>query len=103
MQEVDDAGQLVLGADRQVDRDAVLGELLLERAEDAEEVGALAVEHVHEEDAGEVSLVGALPQARRLHLDAHDAADDEERALDDPERGDRVADEAGVAGRVDRG
>ena len=64
VQEVDDAGQLVLGADRQVDRDAAVGELRAHRLEHAEEVGALAVEHVHEDDARELVLVGALPDAR---------------------------------------
>jgi hypothetical protein len=53
---------------------------LLQRAV---EVGALAVEHVHEDDARELELVGARPDARRLHLDAHHRADDDERALDD--------------------
>jgi hypothetical protein len=49
VQDVDDAGQLVLGADRQVDGDAALGQLGLELPERPEEVGALPVEHVDEE------------------------------------------------------
>src|SRR5207237_1737305 len=97
----DDAPELVLSPDPQVDGDAVLRELALELVERAREVGALAVEHVHEEDARELELVGTAPQAARLHLDAHHAADDDEGALDDAERRDRVALEAGVAGRVD--
>ena len=101
VQEVDDAGQLVLAADRQVHGDAVLRELRAQRLEDAEEVGALAVEHVHEHDAREAEVGRALPEPRRADLDAHHAAGDEERALDDAQRGDRVALEAGVAGRVD--
>ena len=83
VEDVDDAGQLVLGADRQVDGDAARRELLLHLAERAEEVGALAVEHVDEEDARDPELVGALPDPRGADLDAHDAAEDEERALDD--------------------
>ena len=71
---------------------------LLERSE---EVRALAVEHVHEDDAGEPEVFCALPVARGLHLDAHDAADGDERALDDVQRGDRVALKARLAGRVD--
>ena len=47
------------------------------------------------------SVFGAVPVARGLHLDAHDAADRDERALDDVQRGDRVALEARLAGRVD--
>ena len=76
-------------------------ELLAAGLEGAEEVGALAVEHVDEDDAREPELLGARPDAARVHLDAHDAADDDERALDDPQRAGRVGLEAGVAGRVD--
>src|SRR5919109_1989194 len=101
VQEVDDPLQLVLAADRQVDGDAVLGELALELFEGAREVGALAVEHVHDDDAGEPELLGPAPHPAGLHLDAHDAADDDERALHDPQRRDRVALEARVARRVD--
>ena len=43
------------------DGDAALGELRLQRLERAEEVGALAVEHVHEDDAREPELLGARP------------------------------------------
>ena len=64
VEEVDDAGQLVLGADRKLDRDAAVGELRARRLEHAEEVGALAVEHVDEENARELVLLGALPDAR---------------------------------------
>ena len=102
MQQVDDARQLVLRADRQLDRHAALRQLLLDGGEHAEEVGALAVEHVHEDDAREPELLGAVPHARRVHLDAHHAGDDDERAFDDAQRGDRVGLEAGVARRVDQ-
>jgi hypothetical protein len=50
VQQVDDARDLVLGADRQLDRDAAVGQLSAHRLEHAEEVGALAVEHVHEQE-----------------------------------------------------
>ena len=101
VQEVDDAGQLVLGSDRQVDGDALRAELRAKLLERSEEVRALAIEHVHEDDAGEPEVFRALPVAGGLHLDAHDAADGDERALDDVQRGDRVALEARLAGRVD--
>ena len=61
VEHVDDPRQLVLRPDRQVHGDTALGELLLKLAERAEEVGALTVEHVDEEDAREPELVGALP------------------------------------------
>ena len=89
-------------ADRELDRDAAVGELLLQRGERAVEVGALAVEHVHEDDARELELLGARPHAGGVHLDAHHAGDDDERALDDAQARDRVGLEARVAGRVDQ-
>ena len=102
MQDVDDPGQLVLAADREVDGDAALGELLLELAECAEEVGALAVEHVHEDEAREPELLGALPHPAGADLDAHHPADDDERALDHAQRRPRLALEARVARNVDQ-
>src|SRR5436189_915343 len=85
-----------------MDCDAAGRKLLAQRVEGAKEIGALAVEHVDDHDAREVALLGALPGAGRLHLDAHDRADHDERSLDDPQRGDHVALEAWVAGRVDQ-
>ena len=92
----------MLGADREVHGDAALRELLLQLPERAEEVGALAVEHVDEEEARDPELLGALPDPRRSHLDAHHAAEDDERALDHPQRAARLALEARVAGDVDQ-
>ena len=71
-------------------------------AERPEEVGALAVEHVHVDDARETELVGALPDAAGADLDAHDAADDDERPLDDPQRAADLALEPRVAGHVEQ-
>ena len=88
--QVDDPGQLVLAADRQVDGDAAVGELRAERLENPEEVGTLAIEHVHDDDAREIEIGGAVPHAARAHLDPHHAADDDERALDDAEGVDEV-------------
>ena len=91
----------MLGADRNVHRDALLGKLCAQRFQDTEEVGALAIEHVHEEDTRELLLVGAGPEAGGLNLDAHHRADREQRAFDDAQRRDRIALEAGIARCVD--
>ena len=101
VQEVDDAGQLVLDADRQADGDAACRELFLELPERAVEVGALTVEHVHEDDAREAARLRALPDPPRADLHAHDGAHDDERPVRHGQARDRVALEAGVAGRVD--
>src|SRR5947209_1451754 len=101
MEEVDDARELVFGPDRKLDRNAAVGELGARGFEDAVEVGALAVEHVDEDDARELVLLGALPDAARVDLHPHDAAEHDDDALDDSQRRVRVGLEAGVAGSVD--
>ena len=68
----------------------------------AEVVGALAVEHVHEDHACEPELVGEPPGPRRPDLHAHDRGDRDERALDDPRRATELALERGIAGDVDQ-
>ena len=89
-------------ADRKLDRDAAVGQLLPRRPEHAEKVGALAVEHVDEENARELLLLGALPHARGVDLDSHHAAEHDDDALDDAQRRERVGLEARVARRVDQ-
>ena len=101
VEDVDDALELVLRADRDVDGDALRGELLLDLPERAEEVGSLAVEHVDDEHAREPELLRELLDARGPDLEAHDAGDDDERALDDAERAARLALEGRIAGTVD--
>ena len=102
VEQVDDAPHLVLCADRQLNRDAPIGQLFAECAEDPEEVGALAVEHVDEDQSRELELVRAVPHTRRVHLHSHHARDDDQRALDDTQRCDRVRLEACVTRRVDQ-
>src|SRR5262245_64997853 len=85
-----------------MDGDAARRELLAQAFERPEEVRALAVEHVHDNDSREVVLLCSGPGARRLHLDAHNGADDNECAFDDPQRGDHVALEAGIPRGVDQ-
>ena len=68
----------------------------------AEEIGALAVEHVDEDHARVTARVGALPEARGADLHAHHRGDDDERSLHDPQSRDRVALEPGIARRVDQ-
>ncbi len=62
VQEIDDSADLVLDSDRQVHGDRSGRERVPDLLEHAEEVGALAVEHVHEEDAGEPELLRPGPR-----------------------------------------
>ena len=72
-----------------------------QRLERSEEVGALAVEHVHEDDACEAELVGEPPRARRSDLDPHHGRHRHERALDDARSAAELALEGRVARNVD--
>ena len=101
MEHVDDALELVLRADRDVHGDAPRGELLLDLAERAEEVGPLPVEHVHDEDARKAEVLGELLHTRCPDLEAHHAGDDDERSLHDTERAARHALERRVARAID--
>ncbi len=100
--QVDDSLQLLLLADRNLDGNAALRELRLEACERRVEVGALSVEHVHAENAGDPEPFAPLPEAGRLHLDPGDCRDDHDRTLDDVERSERVGLESRVARRVDQ-
>ena len=101
VEDVDDPLELVLRADRDVDGDALRGELLLDLPERAEEVGPLAVEHVDDDHAGEPEILGELLDPGGADLEAHDARHDDERALDDPERAARLTLERRIAGTVE--
>ena len=99
--EVDDAPDLVLAADRDLGGHDVLAEGGLQLLQRAEEVGPLAVEHVHEHQPRQVELGGARPQARRADLDAHHRVDDEHGRLADPQGPEGVGHEARLTGGVD--
>ena len=99
--EVDQAAHLVLGADRDLGRHHVRAEGGLQRVERAVEVGPLAVEHVHVDQARHAELGGARPQPLRRDLDAHHGVDHEDGRLAHAQRAERVRDERGLAGRVD--
>ena len=91
VKEVDDARQLVLDADRQANGNAACRELLVELTERAVEVGALTVEHIHEDDAREAARIRALPDPSRPDLHAHDGAHEHERSVGHGQACDRVA------------
>jgi len=92
----------VLGSDRDLGRDDVGAESVLERLERAEEVGALAVEHVDEHEPRQALVVGAVPQPLGVDLDAHDAVDDDDGGVHHAQGAERVGDEARLARRVDQ-
>ena len=101
LDQVHHAEELVLDADRQLQRQRHDVELLLQRGEGAEEVGAGAVQLVDEDDARDVVAVGETPVGLRLRLHAGDALDDEDRAVQHAQAAVHLDVEVDVARRVD--
>jgi hypothetical protein len=89
----------VLGPDRDLGGDDVLAESALQRIQGPEKVGALAIEHVHEQKPGQVELGRALPQPGGVNLDSHHGVDYEDGRLTHAQSAEGVGDKA----RVSRG
>ena len=102
LHEVDDAHEVLLGAHRDEHRDGVRAQPLLDRADRLEVVGADPVHLVDERDARDVVLVRLAPDGLGLGLDAGDAAEDADRAVQDAQRALDLGREVDVAGRVDQ-
>ena len=101
VQQLDDARQVGLFTDRQLQGGHAGAELGLEVVDRALVRRPLAVELVHEDRPGNAALLGEPPRDLRLHLDTLDGGDDEQREVGGLQRGDDVAHEIGVAGRID--
>ena len=101
-EDVHDPAEIRLLPDRPVKRDddvfAVVAAHLLERRL---EIGAFAVEPVHDAEPGNAALLRELPRARRADLGAVDRVDHDQRGVGFADRRDIFADELPVARRVD--
>ena len=101
LDEVDDAGEVALGADRQL-HDGRRGlEAALDHLDGAVEVGAGAVHLVDEAHARHVVLVGLAPHGLGLRLDAGDRVEHGDGAVEHAQRPLDLDGEVDVAGRVD--
>ena len=101
VEEVDDAAELALGADRQLDDRDVGVEAVLDHVDAAVEVGADAVHLVDEAHPRHVVLVGLAPHGLGLRLHAGDGVEHRDRAVEDAQRPLHLDGEVDVAGRVD--
>ena len=99
--QVDDAGELVLRPDRQLDGHGVPLQLRPDLLERPREVGAHAVHLVDEADARDAVLVGLAPDGLRLRLDAGHGVEHGHRAVEHAQRPLHLGREIDVAGRVD--
>ena len=99
--QVDDALELGLGADRQLERHGVGAEAVDHRLRALVEVRADAVHLVDERDARDVVLVGLAPDRLGLRLDAGDGVEQRDGAVEDAQRALDLDGEVDVARRVD--
>ena len=99
-QEVGDTAERGLGADGELEGSDARAEGVLQLLEGPGEVGALTIELVDEDEAGEPHLGGSLPHQLGLDLDAFDRADDEYRQVGYSQRRHGVGAEIGVAGAI---
>ena len=99
--QVDDALELVLAADRQLDRHRVGLQLGLDLAERRLEVGADAVHLVDEADARHAVLVRLAPHRLRLRLHTRHGVEHGAGAVQHAQRALDFSGEVDVAGRVD--
>src|SRR5256886_1119952 len=83
LHQIDDALELIFGADGELQRDGVLAEFLADLIHDGDEVRADAVHLVDEGDARHAVLVGLAPDGFGLRLHAADGAEDADRAVED--------------------
>ena len=96
-EQVGDALEVVLLAERELERRDLRPERLHELLERPLERRALAVELVDQDRARQAGLDRELPRDLGLHLDAVDGGDDEHDRVDRPDRRADVADEVRVA------
>ena len=101
LDQVDDADEVVLDADRQLQHERLGLELVDDRVDREVEVGAELVHLVDEADARDVVLVGLTPDGLGLGLDALLAVEDGDRAIEHAKRALDLDREVDVAGGVD--
>ena len=101
LHEIDDTLELIFGADRKLERNSVLPELLANLIHDRREVRANTIHLVDEGNARHAVLVGLTPHGLRLRLDAADRAKNSDRTVEDAERALHFDSEVDVTRSVD--
>ena len=99
--QVDEAVEVALGADRELQDERGRVEAVADHVDAAVELGAGAVQLVDEADARDAVAVGLTPHRLGLRLDAGDAVEHGDRAVEDAQRTLDLDGEVDVAGGVD--
>lgn len=100
VEQVHDAAEFRLGADRQLQRQHARTQAFLHRRGDAQEVRARAVQLVDEGDARYAVFVGEAPVGLGLWFDAGHAVEDDDGTVEHAQRAAHFEVEVDVAGRV---
>jgi len=101
LHQVDDAFEVLLGADGQLHDHRLRAEPGLNLPDHAQKVGAGAVHFVDERHARHAVFVGLPPHRLRLRLDAADRAEHRHRAVQHAQRALHLDGEVNMAGGVD--
>src|SRR5690606_29940197 len=101
LNQIDQAIEVVLGADRAVKRMGVRAELLAHLLDRTEEIRDGTVHLVDERDAGDTVLVRLAPDRLRLRLHTGDGAENGNGAVEDAHRTLDLSGEVDVSGSVD--
>ena len=102
LDEIDDPLEVGLLADRQLDGDGVVAQLLLELVGDARRVGARAIQLVDEREARDVVAAHLAVDGVRLRLHARGAAQHQHGAVEHAQRALDLDGEVDVPGGVDQ-
>ncbi len=93
--------EIVAAPERNVERHAGRAEGLLDLVQQRREVDVVRVHLVDDEDPAEPLLAGFVEHAAGVHFDARMGVDDDGRGVDAAQGFDGLADEVGIARRVD--
>ncbi len=101
LHKVDDAAELVLAADRDLQRHGVAAQTVLHHLHGAKEVRADPVHLVHEREARHIVFVGLAPDGLALRLDTAHGAEQRDGAVQHTDGPLHLHREVHMAGRVD--
>ena len=99
--EIDDPLEIAFAADGQVDGDGGAPEEFLDAGQGALEIGALAIEFINDDRAGELELVGEGPHLFGLDFDSGDAIDQDQGGGGGDQRAAGVVDKDVISGSIE--
>ena len=90
------------GAQRNIQRNASFAPQILNIADELGEIDVLRIHLADDNHSPQPRLAGLLKYSARVHFDAGMGVDDNRRRFHRPHRAQRLADEIGIARRIDQ-